>query len=155
MGTDQGMTGIRTTRLAARDRQTARALFAMMAETFAEPCEPLGDAYLDRLLGREDFWAIAALAGDDVVGGVTAHALAMTTAEASELFIYDIAVRADQQGRGVGRRLVAALRDAAAAVGIGVVFVAADNEDGHALDFYRALGGRPSPVTVFTFSGDE
>jgi len=92
---------------------------------------------------------------EEVVGGVTAHALAMTTAEASELFIYDIAVRADQQGRGVGRRLVAALRDAAAAVGIGVVFVAADNEDGHALDFYRALGGRPSPVTVFTFSGNE
>jgi aminoglycoside 3-N-acetyltransferase I len=31
------------------------------------------------------------------------------------------------------------------------VFVPADNDDQHALDFYRALGGSPSSVTFFTF----
>jgi len=29
--------------------------------------------------------------------------------------------------------------------------VVADNADGHALDFYRALGGKPSSVTLFSF----
>jgi aminoglycoside 3-N-acetyltransferase I len=48
---------------------------------------------------------------------------------------------------------MAGLRDAASAAGVSVVFVAADNEDEHALDFYRALGGVDSPVTVFTFTG--
>jgi len=30
--------------------------------------------------------------------------------------------------------------------------VPADNEDTHEIDFYKALGGEPSPATVFTFS---
>jgi aminoglycoside 3-N-acetyltransferase I len=51
---------------------------------------------------------------------------------------------------GIGRRLVEALRDAANAIEADV-FVPADDEDLHALDFYRALGGEPAPVTIFTF----
>ena len=31
------------------------------------------------------------------------------------------------------------------------VFVPADDEDVHALVFYRAVGGAAAPVTVFTF----
>ncbi len=134
-------------------------MFAMMAEVFREPGEApgksLSDAYVDRLLARPDFWAIAALAGDEVVGGVTAHTLPMTRAECSEIFIYDIAVRSDQQRKGVGRQLMTALRESAAGMGIHDVFVPADNDDLHALEFYRALGGVAAPVTHFTFSSDE
>jgi aminoglycoside 3-N-acetyltransferase I len=144
---------MRTSRLTVADRELARRLFAVMADVFGEDDQPLGDAYLDRLLGRPEFWAIAAFAGEEVVGGLTAHTLPMTRAEGSELFIYDVAVRADHQRQGVGRRLIAALREGAAAAGIDVVFVPADNDDTHALDFYRALGGAGSPVTIFTFSG--
>ncbi|HYH81632.1 MAG TPA: GNAT family N-acetyltransferase [Longimicrobium sp.] len=146
------MSEIVSKRLVSGDREQARRLFALMAEVFEEEGEPLGDGYLDRLLSREDFWAIAAFRGDDLVGGITAHTLPMTRAEVSELFIYDLAVRADQQRTGVGRHLVTALRDAAAAAGIGEVFVPADDDDVHALDFYRAIGGTASPVTFFTFS---
>jgi aminoglycoside 3-N-acetyltransferase I len=140
------------TRLKAGDRELARGLFAMMAEVFEEPGGPLSDAYLEALLARPEFWAMAALSGDDVVGGVTAHALPMTRAETTELFIYDVAVRVDYQRRGVGRALLAKLREAAAAAGIEQAFVPADDEDTHALDFYRALGGVGAPVTIFTFS---
>jgi len=35
--------------------------------------------------------------------------------------------------------------------GIHDLFVPADEDDAHALDFYRALGGVASPVTFFTF----
>lgn len=142
-------------RLTTGDREVARALFALLASEFEEDGEPLGDPYLDRLLARPDFWAIAAFADGEVGGGLTAHTLPMTRAETAELFIYDIAVRADFRRTGVGRRLVAALRDAAAAQGIGDVFVPADDDDRHALDFYLAIGGVPAPVTIFTFSRDE
>ena len=76
----------------------------------------------------------------------------MTSTEAVEVFIYDLAVRPDHQRQGVGRHLVTELRNSAAASGIANVFVAADNDDVQALDFYRALGGRSSPVTLFAFA---
>jgi aminoglycoside 3-N-acetyltransferase I len=123
-----------------------------MAEVFDESSAELGDAYLDALLRREDFWAIAALADGEVVGGLTAHTLPMTRSESAELFVYDVAVRADRQRQGVGRQLMAALRDAAGRAGVADVFVPAETEDAHALDFYRALGGHPTPVVMFTFA---
>ena len=147
---------MRTSRLAAGDRALAKRLFALMVDVFGEPAVELSDAYLDRLLGRGDFWAIAAFAGDagdELIGGLTAHTLPMTRTESSEVFIYDLAVRRDHQRRGVGRQLVATLRSAAAEIGIQDVFVPADDEDVHALDFYRAIGGTPAAVTIFTFVG--
>jgi aminoglycoside 3-N-acetyltransferase I len=157
---------LRTLRLKPADVAHAKRLFDLMASVFeedpphrsaplsGEPAEPapLSDAYVGRLLARPDFWAIAAFSDGDVVGGLTAHTLPMTRAEASEVFIYDIAVRADQQRRGIGRQLVKTLRDEAASLGYGDVFVAADDEDTHALDFYRAIGGSCAAVTIFTFS---
>jgi aminoglycoside 3-N-acetyltransferase I len=142
-----------TLRLGAGDVAVARAMFSMMAATFGEPGGELGDEYIAGLLSRPAFWAIAAIDGEDVVGGVTAHVLPMTREQASELFLYDIAVRPDRQRRGVGRSLVGHLREAAAAESIGTLFVAADREDEHAIEFYRALGGEESPVAFFTFGG--
>jgi aminoglycoside 3-N-acetyltransferase I len=143
---------IRIVRLQTADIPLARATFAVMAEVFEEaPPLTLSDGYLARLLARPDFWALAALSGLDPVGGLTAHVLPMTRGETSELFIYDVAVRAHHQRRGIGRALMTALREDAARAGIASVFVPADNEDAHALDFYRALGGAAAAVTIFTF----
>ena len=146
---------IRIVRLTRADLVLARELFLTMAAVFAEPCEPLDDDYLDRLLGRANFWAMAAFIGDDLAGGLTAHTLPMTTSPSSTIFIYDIAVRAEHQRQGVGRELIAVLRKAAIADGIRDVFVPADNDDTHALEFYRALGGAPTASTIFTFLDDE
>ena len=123
-----------------------------MAGVFGMAAAPLSDSYLARLLVRQDFWALSASVDERIVGGLTAHTLPLTGAEVSEVFIYDIAVVPDYQRRGIGRQLVSKLRAQANACGINVVFVAADNEDAHALDFYQALGGMPAPVTMFTFA---
>lgn len=139
-------------RLARGDRDLARSLFMLMAEVFETNYEELSDEYLDRLLDRTEFWAIAACIDEEIIGGLTAHTLPMTRSASSEIFIYDLAVRSDQQRNGVGRRLVAELRATAAAVGIHEVFVPADNDDTHALDFYRAIGGSAAAVTIFSFT---
>jgi aminoglycoside 3-N-acetyltransferase I len=142
---------MRTKRLIAADREIARELFALMAAVFEEDRVRLSDGYLDRLLSRTDFWVIAAFMGDAVIGGITGHTLQMTRTESSEVFVYDIAVRAEHQRSGVGRQLMIALREGAAAAGIHDVFVLADNSDIHALDFYRGIGGFGSSVTLFEF----
>ena len=92
---------------------------------------------------------IVAFVDGTVAGGLTAHTLAMTNFEGSEIFLYDIAVDPIHQRRGIGRALVDLLTTSAAALGIESVFVPADDEDLHALDFYRALGGRPTKTTIF------
>jgi aminoglycoside 3-N-acetyltransferase I len=145
---------IKTKRLTLGDNQIARSLFHMMTEVFDEANEALSDGYLDCLLRREDFWAIAAFANGEIVGGLTAHTMPMTRKETSEVFIYDIAVKASYQRKGVGRHLVTALREAAASKNIQAILVGADNVDDYAVDFYRALGGIPSPVTFFTFTNN-
>ena len=138
-------------RLGSDDRDVARSLFLMMERVFGESAVPLSDDYLGTLLGRDDFWAIAATLDGGVAGGLTAHTLPLTRCEQSEVFIYDIAVVPEFQRRGIGRGLVEELRRLVTAAGLGEIFVPADSDDTHALDFYRALGGEPSPVTIFTF----
>lgn len=130
----------------------ACSLFQTIASVFEEGSERLHADYVESILGSPSFWAIGAFAGDEILGGLTAHTLPMTRSADREVFLYDIAVRESWRRRGIGRRLVEFLLEAAAAETINVMFVPADNEDLHALDFYRALGGEASPVTVFTFS---
>lgn len=148
---DPAMSDLEVKRLVSGD-EAAGIMFAMMAAVFGESSEPLSDEYLYKLLGRDSFWAIAAFDGGDVVGGLTAHTLPRTRSASSEIFIYDLAVRDDHQRQGVATRLVLKLRTAAALMGIHEIFVAADNDDVDALDFYRAQGATASPVTFFTFT---
>jgi aminoglycoside 3-N-acetyltransferase I len=139
------------TRLGRDDRTLARAMFTLLNDVFEEPGEDLSGGYIDRLLGRVDFWALAAIVDGVVVGGLTAHELPMTRSESNELFIYDIAVDPARQRRGIGRALIDHLLTAAASAGIEIAFVPADDDDEHALAFYEALGGAASEVTFFEF----
>lgn len=142
-------------RLGADDLSLARETFAMMVTVFEEEdALPLSDGYLHELLCRESFWAMAAVLDGQVLGGLTAYALPMTRSPSAELFIYDLAIRPEHQRTGIGARLVGLLCSQAAAAGVTTVFVPADNDDTHALDFYRAQGGESAPVTIFTFTHD-
>lgn len=141
-------------RLDGADTALARTTFALIAEVFEDEYGGLDELTVRTMLADPRFWVFAAVDGDDVIGGLTAHVLPMTRSATSEVFIYDLAVHHAHQRRGVGRLLMEATVATAAAAGIDVVFVAADDEDEHALDFYRALGGRPGPATFFDFGAD-
>ena len=139
-------------RLQPGDLALARDTFTMMNGVFAENgSAELGDRYLSDLLVQPRVWVYAAIADDRPVAGLVGHQLPMTRAETSELLIYDLAVRADYQRRGVGQALVQRVLDDAGAAGIAEVWVPADNEDVHALDFYRRTGGTAQAVTIFTY----
>jgi aminoglycoside 3-N-acetyltransferase I len=95
-----------------------------------------------QLLGADTFIALAALAGDEVVGGIAAYELKKFEQERSEIYIYDLAVA--HRRRGIATALIEALRKIAAARGAYVVFVQADLGDDAAIALYTKLGRRES-----------
>ncbi len=147
------MLELRIRRLRSGDEQLAHKLFRVITDVFEQDPSPLSPEYVSKLLGSAAFWALAALAGDQIAGGITAHTLPMTRSQEFELFIYDLAVPAEYQRRGIGRALMTSLLDAARAEGIQTAIVPVEPEDTHALDFYRAIGGGESDVKFFLFGG--
>jgi aminoglycoside 3-N-acetyltransferase I len=129
----------------------AREAFLLLARVFEEPHENIGDSYCRSLLGDSRFRAFTATEGDAIVGALTAWVLPLTYRQERELMIYDLAVETSHQRRGIGRLLVGSVLAQAKRDGIDVAWVPAANEDAHALDFYRAVGGKAESTTVFVF----
>jgi aminoglycoside 3-N-acetyltransferase I len=121
-------------------------MLTMFGEAFGEPetygrARP-GAAYLRRLLAGDSFIAIAAMHGDEVVGGLAAYELRKFEQERSEIYIYDLAVAAASRRQGIATALIAKLREIAAARGAYVIFVQADLGDAPAIELYTRLGTR-------------
>ena len=109
-------------------------------------------SYLQGLLANENIIYYVALYDNHPVGGLTAHILPSVYSQASEVYIYDLAVYAQYQRTGIGRQLISSLNHYCRTQGIKEVFVQADQEDRYALDFYRATGGKAENVVHFTYN---
>lgn len=128
------------------DVASMRAMIAMFGEAFGEPhtyrdSQP-GTAYLQRLLDSDTFIALAALKGDQVVGGVAAYVLPKFEQERNEIYIYDLAVDEVHRREGIATAMITELRAIAAARGAYVIFVQADYGDDPAIALYTKLGVR-------------
>lgn len=141
---DQREPGIR--RLLASDMGAMRAMLAMLGRAFDMVEEYTGaqpdDAYLERLLAGPQFIALAAVAGDTVVGGLAAYELHKFEQARSEIYIYDLAVDQAWRRRGVATRLIDRLRAIARERGAWVIYVQADPPDAPAMALYTKLGTR-------------
>jgi len=133
-------------RLGPADLARMRALNAVFAAAFNEPgtynAAPPDDAYLASLLAKPHIIALAALAGDAVIGGLVAYELEKFEQARREIYIYDLAVAEEHRRRGVATALIAALSRIAAQRGAWAVFVQADHGDDPAIALYDKLGRR-------------
>jgi aminoglycoside 3-N-acetyltransferase I len=136
----------RAQQLGPGDLTLMRGMLSMFGEAFEDPesyaKKPPRDAYLNKLLSADTFIALAALQGDDVVGGLAAYELHKFEQERSEIYIYDLAVAASHRRRGVATALIEELRVIAKRRGAYVVFVQADYVDPPAIALYTKLGTR-------------
>ena len=147
------MDALTVRRLARDEEDAALQTLQLMVDVFDEGGSGLHREYVQRLLADVNVWLYAAFAGSVPVGGFSAHVVPMTRSMSSELFIYDIAVRADLQRQGIGRLLVDAARLDAARAGLESVWVLAEVEDEHAVAFYRRQGAEPTEAIMFTWTG--
>ncbi len=133
-------------RLGPDDVRSLREMAAMLGEAFGEPetftAAPPRDEYLHGLLAGESFIALAAFAGDAVVGGLAAYELKKLERERSELYIYDLAVAETHRRLGIATALIEALKRIAVERGAWVIFVQADYGDDPAIALYEKLGVR-------------
>jgi aminoglycoside 3-N-acetyltransferase I len=132
--------------LSPEDESLMRAMLRMFGEAFDEPDtygrKQPGSAYLRQLLARDTFIALAAVKGNEVVGGLAAYELPKFEQERSEIYIYDLAVAAAHRRQGVATALIRHLQELAAQRGAWVVFVQADHGDDPAITLYSKLGTR-------------
>jgi aminoglycoside 3-N-acetyltransferase I len=98
------------------------------------------DAYLARLLGKEHFIAVVAMAGGAIVGGLAAYQLDKFEQDRREIYIYDLAVLEEHRRKGVATGLIEVLKRVAAARDAYVIFVQADLVDAPAIALYEKLG---------------
>lgn len=129
-----------------RDVRLMHAMSTMFGEAFDErdtytAARPR-DAYLERLLGSNSFIALAAIEGDDVVGGLVAYELHKFEQERSEIYIYDLAVAEPRRRQGIATALIEELGRIATRRGAWVIYVQADHGDDPAIALYTKLGVR-------------
>lgn len=130
--------------LTCTDIEPMRAMLRMFGAAFEDPASYYSavpsDDYLARLLAKDHFIAIAALVGQDVVGGIAAYVLDKFEQDRREIYIYDLAVAEPHRRRGIATALIEELRGIAAARDVYVIFVQADLEDAPAIALYDKLG---------------
>jgi aminoglycoside 3-N-acetyltransferase I len=132
--------------LSASDVSTLKALLAIFGEAFGEPDTYQGavpdDAYLQALLEKPHFVALAGRHGEAIVGGLVAYELEKFERARSEFYIYDLAVEEGHRRRGVATGLIRTLGRIAKERGAYVMFVQADTTDPPAIALYESLGTR-------------
>jgi aminoglycoside 3-N-acetyltransferase I len=132
--------------LSVSDLPVLKELLAVFGEAFNETETYQGavpsDAYLEALLAKPHFLAVAALRGQEVVGGLAAYELEKFEQARSEIYIYDLAVLEAHRRKGVATALIRELQRIAKARGAYVIFVQADPPDEPAIRLYQSLGVR-------------
>jgi len=102
--------------------------------------------YLGEFRAMPRSTTLVAVGPDGVIGAAYFHA--RTWQDTSEFFIDEFFIFPASQRRGVGRALMAAVRDRAAAEGVSAVTLITDR-DMPAFGFYAGLGFREGSTQVF------
>jgi aminoglycoside 3-N-acetyltransferase I len=143
--------GFKISRIQGNDIEQLIELVKLLNEVFEEPDKVASERQLKRLLNKPDFHAIAAIREGKIIGGLTAYELEQYYTDKSELYIYDIAVKKEFHNQGIGKALIAYLKDYSTKNGIEAIFVEAHSEDEQAVKFYESTMGNSEKVDHFNF----
>ena len=139
-------------RLGQEDIATFRELIYFFREVFEMEKQPAHSAsHLMQVLQNPSFFAYAITSGNEIAGGLSAYELPSYYNEGAEIYIYDIAVKPSFQRKGLGKQLIATLKEHCSKNNLQVIFVEAHAEDEHAIEFYHSTGGIGENVVHFNY----
>ncbi len=110
-----------------------------------------GDSWWERAIGRQASVLVIDLGGDIVGYATLGRNRARELDQGGE--IYELYIRPEYQGIGLGTRLFAAARERLSAHGLDGLVVWALEDNGPAVTFYEGAGGRDVAEGIETFDG--
>lgn len=110
------------------------------------------DEHLRALLEDNNFFVFVAIRDGKVVGGLTAYLLRQYYSKRPLMYVYDLAVKIENQRQGIGTRLMFAITQYSNEIGAEEVYIQADEIDQHAVMFYRSTGAKANKVVNFSYS---
>lgn len=131
-------------KLDGRDVVAFRSMLAVFGDAFEDVTtytsnQPT-DEYIASLLADDNFIAVVAQSGGEIVGALAGYVLRKFEQARSEFYIYDLAVAESHRRRGVATALIEELKSECAKRGVYVIFVQADYGDDPAVALYAKLG---------------
>lgn len=139
-------------RINPSDVEKFKELRQIFIEVFENPAPDLDDRQYEILRDNRHFIALGAVVGFQLVGGLTAHIVPNYYRGGHDLYINDLAVLKDHQGKRIGQSLLEAAQDFCSKHGIGEMYVSADAKDKKANSFYEKNRGKKKGTNFYTFS---
>ncbi|MEO9871426.1 GNAT family N-acetyltransferase [Ekhidna sp.] len=127
------------TELKKDDLTSFKDLILLFVQVFEREDFSIPDsAHLEKLLKKDDFVVFCAQVDGKVVGGLTVYIQEQYYSTKPLAYIYDLAVEAQLQRQGIGKKLILAVNEYCQKHGFEEAYVPAEKEDHHAIDFYRS-----------------
>lgn len=124
--------------LSAKDLDQFIELLNVFEEVFELEKAPLPPKkHLLRVMESPGFFSMVAIHDNKVIGGLTAYTFEQYHSTQPIAYIYDLAVLASFQRKGVGKSLIKIFNDHCKSLGYQEVFVQADKDEPQAVEFYR------------------
>jgi aminoglycoside 3-N-acetyltransferase I len=143
---------VQVKRLLPADAKMFNELLEVFQNTFdTEGPTDTEKTYAEHLLQNSSFFAFAAMIGNDVVGGATGYLLDQYNPARRLAYIYDVAVLAAFQRKGIGRALMHSIRSWCFSKGCNELLVQAEADDDDAIAFYRSLSETSDEVNAIHF----
>lgn len=141
-------------KLTKEDIRLFSDLISVFATVFEWDSNSLpGQLHLSRILENNNLIVLVAVKDNKVVGGLTVHVIENYDSEKPSAYIYDLAVLNNLQRKGIGKLLIQALNYYCNKNGFKDMFVQAETDDIHAVNFYRKTAvSSELQATHFTYS---
>lgn len=124
----------------------------LFIHVFDEQAPALNETQYAQIRDNRNFVAIGATVGFDLVGGIAGHLVPNYYKGGLDLFIYDVAVKHGHRRKGIGSELMKFAIQFCKEHGIKEMYVSADQEDDHALAFYRKTNPSETSARFFNYS---